>query len=186
MCSATRPRTRRNDGVARQLPVRRGAIRDCRPLDAIFALPLPAVPEGAWRAIPHAGAGRRRRFPLSRRRGACLVLRVDAGHAPRLLQSVRRADAGEISRNTRAARRPTPAPWRSTASRWLRSTTTPASVPTRTRLSSTRRRGSRSPMTFPNTQRVSPARTHHTVPDRPITAIPIARVAAGVQNHKQA
>ena len=36
-----------------------GAIRDCRPLDAIFALPLPAVPEGAWRAIPHAGAGRR-------------------------------------------------------------------------------------------------------------------------------
>ena len=71
MCSATRPRRRRNEGAARQLPVRRRAIRDCRPLDAILALPLPAVPEGAWRAIPHAGAGRRRRFPLSRRRGAC-------------------------------------------------------------------------------------------------------------------
>src|ERR1700680_2281623 len=28
-------------------------------------LPLPAVPKGAWRAIPHAGAGRRRRFPFS-------------------------------------------------------------------------------------------------------------------------
>jgi hypothetical protein len=55
-----------------------------------------------------------------------------------------------------------------------------------TRLSSTRRRGSRSPTTFPNTQRVSPARTHHTIPDRPIAAIPIARVAEGVQNHKQA
>jgi hypothetical protein len=79
-----------------------------------------------------------------------------------------------------------PAPWRSAASRWLRSTTIPASAPTRTRLSSTRRRGSRSPTTFPNTQRVSPARTHHTIPDRPITAIPIARVAEGVQNHKQA
>jgi hypothetical protein len=25
---------------------------------------LPAVPKGAWRAIPHARAGRRRRFPL--------------------------------------------------------------------------------------------------------------------------
>ena len=55
-----------------------------------------------------------------------------------------------------------------------------------TRLSSTRRRGSRSPTTFPNTRRVSPARTHHTIPDRPLTAIPIARVAEGVQNHKQA
>ena len=186
MCSATRPRTRRNDGAARQLPVRRGAIRDCRPLDAILALPLPAVPEGAWRAIPHAGAGRRRRFPLSCRRGACLVLQVDAGHAPRLLQSVRRAGAGEI-RGTLAQRTDRPrAPWRSTASRWLRSTTTPASAPTRTRLSSTRRRGSRSPTTFPNTQRVSPARAHHTIPDRPITAIPIARVAEGAQNHKQA
>ena len=32
----------------------------------------------------------------------------------------------------------------------------------------------------------SPARTHHTIPDRPITAIPIARVAEGAQNHKQA
>src|SRR5689334_1025821 len=31
-------------------------------------------------------AGRRRRFPLSRRRGACLVLRVDAWYASRLLQ----------------------------------------------------------------------------------------------------
>ena len=64
---------------------------------------LPAVPESAWRAIPHAGAGRRHRFPLSRRQGACLVLRVDAGHAPRLLQSVRRAGAGEI-RGTLAQR----------------------------------------------------------------------------------
>jgi hypothetical protein len=43
------------------------------------------VPEGAWRAIPHAGTGRRRRFPFSCRRGACLVLRVDAGHASRLV-----------------------------------------------------------------------------------------------------
>jgi hypothetical protein len=42
------------------------------------------------------------------------------------------------------------------------------------------------PTTFPDTQRVSPARTHHTIPDRPITAIPLARVAEGVQNHKQA
>src|ERR1700738_2780853 len=156
MCSTTRPRTRRNDGVARQLPVRQGAIRDCRPLDAIFALPLPAVPEGAWRAIPHAGAGRRRRFPLSRRRGACLVLRVDAGHAPRLLQSVRRADAGEI-RGTLAQRTDRP-PRRGALRRraGYARTTTPASVPTRTPLSSTRRRGSRSPTTFPNTQRVSP------------------------------
>ena len=39
---------------------------------------------------------------------------------------------------------------------------------------------------LPNTQRVSPARTHHTIPDRPITAIPISRVADGAQNHKQA
>src|SRR5438270_5062317 len=27
----------------------------------MLALPLPSVSEGAWRAIPHAGAGRRRR-----------------------------------------------------------------------------------------------------------------------------
>ena len=58
-------------------------------------------------------------------------------------------------------------PGRSTASRWLGSTMTPASAPTHTRLSSTTRRGSRSPTTFPNTQRVSPARTHDTIPDRP-------------------
>jgi len=65
--------------------------------------------------FPHAGAGRRRRFPFSRLRGACVVLWVDAGHAPRLLQSVRRAGAGDSS-DTRVAHRPTPAPWRSTAS----------------------------------------------------------------------
>src|SRR5215510_4945933 len=63
--------------------------------------------------------------------------------------------------------KPTPAPWRSMVSRWRRSTTTPASAPTHTRLSSTKRRGSRSPTTCPNTQRVSPARTHHQIPDRP-------------------
>ena len=51
------------------------------------------------------------------------------------------------------------------------SMTTPASAPTRTRLSSTRRRGSPSPTTYPNTRRASPAKTHPTIPDRPIAAI---------------
>ncbi len=59
-----------------------------------------------------------------------------------------------------------PAPWRSMASRWRRLTTIPASAPTRARLSSTRRRGSRSPTICPTTRRVSPARTLHTSPDR--------------------
>ena len=76
------------------------------------------------------------------------------------------------STNTRAARRPTPAPWHSMVSRWRRSTTTPASAPTHTRLSSTKHRGSRSPTTCPNTQRVSPARMHRTNPDRPIAGLP--------------
>ena len=44
----------------------------------------------------------------------------------------------------------------------------PASAPTRTHLSSTRRCGSRSPTICPNTRRVSPARTLPTIPDRPI------------------
>src|SRR6516162_1957967 len=44
----------------------------------------------------------------------------------------------------------------------------PGVRPTRTRLSSTRRRGSRSPTICPNTRRVSPARTLPTIPDRPI------------------
>jgi hypothetical protein len=47
-------------------------------------------------------------------------------------------------------------------------TTIPASAPTRTRLSSTRRRGSRSPTICLNTWRVSPAITLLTIPDRPI------------------
>ena len=35
------------------------------------------MPKGTWRAIPDAGAGHGSRFSLSRRRGACLVLRVE-------------------------------------------------------------------------------------------------------------
>jgi hypothetical protein len=55
-------------------------------------------PEGAWCTILYSGAGRRRLFPLARRRGACLVLRCDAGHASWLLHSERRIGAGEIRR----------------------------------------------------------------------------------------
>jgi hypothetical protein len=47
----------------------------------------------------------------------------------------------------------------------------PGVRPTRTRLSSTRRRGSRSPTTCPNTRRISPAKTRRIIPDRSITAI---------------
>jgi hypothetical protein len=47
----------------------------------------------------------------------------------------------------------------------------PGLRPARTRLSSARRRGSRLSTTFPNTQRVTPVRTHHTIPDRPIPTI---------------
>jgi transposase-like protein len=43
-----------------------GALPDWRAPDAILALPSPAVPEGTWRAIPHAGAGRRSRCSISR------------------------------------------------------------------------------------------------------------------------
>src|SRR5205823_1191521 len=74
----------------------------------------------------------------------------------------------KFDEHTRSARRPTLAPWRSMASRWRRSTMIPASAPTRTRLSLTRRRGLRSPTICPDTRRVFPARTLSTIPDRPI------------------
>jgi hypothetical protein len=120
-------------------------------------------------------------FRFLARRVACLVL--TSRRRVRGFCKCAARGCWRNSWNTRAAYRPTPAPWRFRASRRLRSTTTPASAPTRTRLSSTRRRGSRSPKTFPNTQRVSPARTHHTIPDRPIAGI--ARVAEGVQVTKK-
>jgi hypothetical protein len=70
---------------------------------------------------------------------------------------VRRACAGEIRRSSSA--RTDPGAVVLYVPRWRRSMMIPAAAPTRTRLSSTRRRGSRSPTIFPNTQRVSPART---------------------------
>jgi len=66
------------------------------------------------------------------------------------------------------------------ASRWRRLTTIPASAPTRTRLSSTRHRGSRSPTMCLNTRRVSPARTLLTIPDKPIARDSGSRRHAGV------
>src|SRR5947208_17168280 len=75
-----RPRTRRNDGAARQLYG--GARFEIDGLDAMLALPLRAVPEAAWRAIP--GAGRRRRFLTSRQRGACLLTAYRSNRSTRL------------------------------------------------------------------------------------------------------
>jgi hypothetical protein len=169
VCSATRPRTRRNDGVARQLPARRGAIRDCRPLDAIFALPLPAVSEGAWRATPQAGAGSRRRFPASRQ--ASSLSRSDKlPPGTRLLQVCGAPVLAKFEEHLRSAQTdPRILALYGVALATLDDD--PGLRPARTRLSSARRRGSRLSTTFPNTQRVTPVRTHHTIPDRPIPTI---------------
>src|SRR5271169_4352387 len=68
---------------------------------------------------------------------------------------------------------------------WRRSTTTLASVPTRTHLSSTRRLGSWSPTTCPNTRRVSLAKTHRTIPDRRTPRSPDNRGRRGGPRYKR-
>jgi hypothetical protein len=123
-------------------------------------LPLPAVPEDTWRTIPHGGAGRGSQFSFlvgeelvafyestpGTHRGFCKVC-----GAPVLVKF------DEHSRGAQTDPRAV--------------TLYGIALATRTRLSSTWRRGSRSPTTCLNTQRVSLSRTHHTTPDWPIAAI---------------
>jgi hypothetical protein len=141
---------------ARKLPVWQAALEIDGPLMRSSHCHCRAVPEGTWRAIPHAGARRRRRYSPSRRRGACLGLRVDTGHAARILLSVRRASAGEI-RRTLAQTDPGSVALHGVALATL-DDDPGVRLDARTRLSPTRLRGSRSPTICPNTRRVSSAR----------------------------
>jgi hypothetical protein len=144
MYSATRPRTRRNDGAAAAAcaagydsgPLRSSHCH-CRQCQKGHGAP--------FRTRARVAAAD---FRFLAGEGVCLVLRVDTGHAPRLLQSVRRAGVGEIrGRLTQRTDRPRAVAIYGAALATLDDD--PGLHPTRTRLTSTRRRGSRSPTTSP-------------------------------------